>query len=101
MTKEDLKHGDIVFFHNKIIRVNKGKARREWVEINSKYTRGILIGIRHLTNGEWKGGIGFEGLDEGTWYEPDQKVTACLVSVDMKSKPIYVLLRSIINYERT
>lgn len=100
MNKEDLKHGDIVFFHNKLIRVNKGTRRREWIEAGSKYTRGILIGIRHLTNGNWKTDSWESGENE-RYYQPDQKVTAALVSTDMKSKPIYVFLRSIINYERT
>lgn len=100
MSKEDLKHGDIVFFHNKIIRQQKGSNGREWTEINSKYTRGILIGIRHLTNGHWEK-ESYQSPDDSRYYVPDQKVTAALVSTDMKTNPIYVLVRSIISYERT
>lgn len=49
--------------------------------------QGIIVGYRHLTNGDNQGGT----WDEPTWYRAKERLTAYLIAFDIRRKPVLVL----------
>lgn len=64
-----------------------GRWKKEWVREKQEATQGIVVGIRHLTNGE--------NLALGTVviYTHLEFITAYLIAVDMTHKHKLVLIK--------
>lgn len=96
--------GDRVTFARHLVRKSRpptlGTAwRKEWEDLPFPYlwmspaeplagvpTEGLVIGVRHLTDGKNSG-----GWDEPVYYHPTKTFRACLVAWDLYRRPALVL----------
>lgn len=86
------KHGDIVKFTHKMVRMRHPVGdRKSWTPIPCE-GQGIYLGPRVKQNGVVHIP---ENCDALAWFVPDEYITVALVSVDLRSQPLPVCLEGL------